>query len=338
MDTEALPEEQVRQWCLHELLRTYRVPVSRMKVEWTVKVARERRPHRIDILVTRESQPYIVVECKARANEDHAAAMQQAVNYASLPEVGAEFAVYTNGTAWQVRRRVNGHWIEIPDLPEIGDDHPCVTEWRDVLLSVNRLSPILHWLDRVVPAKFARAYFEALQTFFNSHDDITTSADHKLVTAADNLLRVLCRLREHEAYKGGKLTVACGMLDKYWRERHPDTVTGFDGNDMHEMAHNAWADLSRLMEPCRDMVTADCNLLRLILVLLTYLQPNKGRSGAYRDVETDIQGAVRAYFDLALLVRFNARLPDPTDSMMLSDLHSFCKPAWQEHHGQFRWS
>jgi len=59
-------EESVRQWCLYELIRTYGVRIDCLEVERQVKVARERKPHRADIVVLRDGQPYVVIECKSR--------------------------------------------------------------------------------------------------------------------------------------------------------------------------------------------------------------------------------------------------------------------------------
>ncbi len=45
------PEEAVRQWCVHELIRAYGVRIDSIEIERLVKVARERRPNRIDVVV-----------------------------------------------------------------------------------------------------------------------------------------------------------------------------------------------------------------------------------------------------------------------------------------------
>lgn len=34
-DLESMPEEHVRQWCLHELIRAYGISICRLNVEWS---------------------------------------------------------------------------------------------------------------------------------------------------------------------------------------------------------------------------------------------------------------------------------------------------------------
>ena len=71
-------EESVRQWCIHELIRSYGVRIDCIEIERLVKVARERRPHRIDVVVLRDGSPYVVVECKSRRIKSLDAAKEQA--------------------------------------------------------------------------------------------------------------------------------------------------------------------------------------------------------------------------------------------------------------------
>jgi len=51
-------EEGVRQWCLHELIRAYGVNVCDLEIERQIRVARERHPHRADIVVLQAGKPY----------------------------------------------------------------------------------------------------------------------------------------------------------------------------------------------------------------------------------------------------------------------------------------
>lgn len=322
------PEEQVRQWCLHELIRAYGVSVCRLDVEWAVKVARERKPNRIDIVVLINGKPYIVIECKARSETQHEAAMSQSVNYASLPDVNAEFAVYTNGQVWWVRRRVRGQWIEVPDIPMLQDDKPT-GDWRDVLLAVDRIAPVLFWLDAVVPAKTASRYFGALQEFFHAGNEVTSGTDRRLLWTADHVLRVLDDVSRHPNYTGGKMSHACDGLKKYWEERGVEP--SFGGGDLWEMAHHTWADLSNLLDGARDTVSLDYQAMRVIQALLSYLNGMKGRRVRYQDVGTEVQAEIRAYMDLALTIRFNARLPDIQDKILIGDVRGFCKAGWEQH-------
>lgn len=323
-DLASMPEEHVRQWCLHELLRAYGVSICNLDVEWPVKVARERKPNRIDIMVLRDGKPYVVIECKARGEKDHETAMAQAINYASLPDVNAEFAVYTNGDVWWARRRIRGQWVAVPDIPAF-HDHKAAGDWRDILLAVGCLSPVLFWLDEVVPAKTAPRYFGALQEFFHAENGVTAGTDRKLLWTADHVLRVLDDVTRHPNYTGGKMSHACDGLNKYWQERGMEP--SFGGGDLWEMAHHAWADLSNMLDGARDTISLDYQAMRVIQALLSYLNSMKGRRVRYQDVGSPVQSEVRAYIDLALTVRFNARLPDLQDKILVGDVRDACRPA-----------
>lgn len=322
------PEEQVRQWCLHELLRAYGISICDIAIEHPVKVARERKPNRIDIVVRRNSKIFIVIECKARGSTDHDVAMGQACNYAALPEVGAVFAVYTNGDVWWVRRCIRGEWAPVPDLPVFRNGNPD-REWRDTLFAVNQVAPILFWLDEPVPAKFAPRYFGALHLFFCGANEITAGTNPNLLHAADNILRVLDDANDHPNYTGGKMSHACAALNTYWQVVGKETR--FGGNELWEMAHSAWAELSMLLEGARDMAMLDHQVMRVIQSLLHYLNGIKGRRVRYQDVGPLIQSEIRNYIDLALKIRFNSRLPDTQDSIFIGDIRKFCEPSWKSH-------
>jgi len=110
-----LAEEPVRQWCAHELIRAYGISIASIELERAVRMGS--RPHWIDILVSCNGKPVAVVECKTPSERNLKKGMAQALSYADAPEIGAEFAVVTNGTDWQVRRRIQGKWCTVPDLP-----------------------------------------------------------------------------------------------------------------------------------------------------------------------------------------------------------------------------
>lgn len=120
-------EEPVRQWCAYELIRTYGIAVINIEFERPVRMGS--RPHWIDILVSREGKPSVVVECKKPSDRNADKALEQAVSYADAPEIQAEFAVVTNGKDWQVKRRILGKWCAVPDLSREVDQHTALAEY-----------------------------------------------------------------------------------------------------------------------------------------------------------------------------------------------------------------
>lgn len=321
-------EEAVRQWCIQELIRTYGVRIDRIEVERQVKVARERRPNRADVVVLRDGHPHIIVECKARSIKKLDDALQQAMNYASLPDMPATFAVATNGDGWLVRRRVNNDWIPVADLPQYREGKGSV-EWRLILMAVQGLSPILFWLDQTVPAKQVPCYFSVLQRFFLDRNEITVATDHNLLWAADNLLRVLANVHDHPNYIGGKMTEACKGLNSYWTDH--GIKSDFGGGDLWEMAHYGYAELSALVEDNAGTAPLETALLRVILSLLEYLNGIKApKRVKYGEVSDNVQREIRSYLNLALVIRFNAELPDPLDKIRVGDIYNACKSSWQK--------
>jgi hypothetical protein len=135
-------EEAVRQWCLHELIRGYGVRVSCLEIERRVKVARERRPHRANIVVLRDGRPYVVVECKAREVKGLDSAADQAQTYASLADMQCTYAVATNGHEWRVHRIVDGAWLPVADLPSFADGREAI-EWRSRSLTIISKAPMI---------------------------------------------------------------------------------------------------------------------------------------------------------------------------------------------------
>ena len=321
-------EEFVRQWCIQELIRTYGVRIDRIEVERLVKVARERQPHRADVVVLRDGHPHIVVECKARSIKKLDDALQQAMNYASLPDMQATFAVATNGDKWLVRRRVNSDWVPVSDLPQYREGQRNA-EWRLILLAVQGLSPILYWLDRTVPAKQAPSYFSALQQFFYCDNEITAATDHNLLRAADNLLRILSDVHIHSGYSGGKMAEAFKGLNSYWTDHGIES--DFGGGDLWEMTHCGYAELSALVEDNACTAPLETALLRVILSLLAYLNGIKApKRVKYGDFSGSFQREIRSYVNLALVIRFNAELPDPLDKICVGDIHAVCESSWQK--------
>ncbi len=115
----ANPEESVRQWCIHELIRSYGVRIDCIEIERLVKVAQERHPNRIDVIVLRDGSPYVVVECKSQRTKSLDPAMEQAENYGRMPDIAATYAVATNGDQWIVRRRIQGEWLPVPEVARL---------------------------------------------------------------------------------------------------------------------------------------------------------------------------------------------------------------------------
>jgi len=319
-------EEQVRQWCLHELFRTYGINVNNIQIERSVKIGT--RTLRADIVILNNGNPCIVIECKARETKAHDDGMNQGISYAAAPDVNAQFAVYTNGDVWWVRRRFKDQWIPVPDLPQ-WDDAAADLQWRDLVLLSSRLDPLLYWLDQVVPAKQAQGYFSAMQEFFHANNLLTQDSNEHLMWTADNLLRSLSRI-DDQPYTSGKMSAACEGLNEFFREMGASRKICPGG--FWELNHDAYAIVASLIEDYRGLVGQDFQLLRLMGALFAYVKSlRSAKRIRYADVTGEIQAELRRYLEIVMAIQFSARLPDPLDRIYLGDIRGDCKTAWERH-------
>ncbi|RFP62942.1 MAG: hypothetical protein BJG00_001895 [Limnothrix sp. CACIAM 69d] len=138
------PEEKVRQWMIFELLAVYNVPVQAISIESPVKVGT--RSHYADILILKEYRPWAVIECKRQEDSDISSGIQQAVSYASCLQ--AEFAAFTNGTDWLVKRFHAGQWFSVPDFPSYSARNHSRVKLRQLSSSYRGLFLLVRWIHQ----------------------------------------------------------------------------------------------------------------------------------------------------------------------------------------------
>jgi hypothetical protein len=155
-------EEPVRQWSAHELIRVYGIAVTNIEFERPVRMGST--IHRIDILISREGKPYVVVECNKPSDRNASKAMDQALSYADAPDIQAEFAIFTNGKDWQVKRRILGKWCSVPDLPrEI--DRQKTEPIAELLHGLDVLAPLLFKIHQTLTGEETQRFLGAMQRF-----------------------------------------------------------------------------------------------------------------------------------------------------------------------------
>ena len=327
-------EEEVRQWCLHELIRCYGVEVNNLVTELPVKVGT--RYPRADIAIFQgPDNPYCIIECKKPGYKDHEVAIQQAISYAMVAKGNVQFVVYTNGEVWRVLRRIGEKWFSISDLPDFKDNQPVVS-WRNVSNPILELAPILAWLDMPVPAKSAAKYFAAMQEFFVGENAVNYVTSKQLRIAADNILRPLTDMGRHLGYLDGKVRVAYKELEDYWVE-HGDPIPSLLDENLWELAHQAKVLLLLRLDKAAGIGGVDYAAIKLIMVILEYLEGLRYNKGRYKDIDLSIQNAVREYLDVAMKLSFNSYLPalsDTSESAMLRDLYA---PSWEQYAQESTW-
>lgn len=329
--TRDQPEEQVRQWCAFELIRAYGVSVTDIEFERTVRIG-SKRP-RIDILVSRDKRPWLVVECKKQEDTKPEDSMAQAISYADSQGIGAEFVVCTNGDYWWVKRRVGSSWVAVPDIPRQAVS-PAGEPLTEILRAVDEIAPILHKLDEPLAGTDAQRFLSALQRWLHGSSLLTDGVSRDLLWAMDNLLRSLSAPLEDVHYRWDKLTTAASGFDK-WQQAQGLCLhlTPIDPEaPMHYVMQLLWAGLLRIAEESSDVPSADERVLRLAVALLAYGQ-EQSRPPAkpeHSEVSPNMHQAVRAFLDYALAIHLNTKLPDPLDSTSVGDVQRSCAKAWEE--------
>ncbi len=108
------PEEWVRQNILQYLVTVKNYPASLIAVEKEIRLGELKK--RFDILVYRQGQPWMILECKEGKVDLTDAVLKQVLNYhITLP---TEYLVITNGTFTMGFRIENGAMEEIDAFPE----------------------------------------------------------------------------------------------------------------------------------------------------------------------------------------------------------------------------
>lgn len=324
-----LKEEPVRQWCAFELIRAYGIKVSDISFEEEVRVGS--KIYRIDILVRRNGLPWLVVECKAPEHSKPEAGLEQAISYASSTRIMAEYAVYTNGTVWQAKRRLESDWHTVSDLPVTKStrDQGSIDE---LLITMERVSPLLHKLDKPLSGRDARLYLDALQRFFHGANLITAEVDHDLRMATDNLLRVLWSGSLNEPYSREKLSAASKFAERFrqktgigdplfciQKDEHIHSFMKATSGCLHE-----WVTAGRGMEG------AEPSLARLFLSLLNYGARQAQSPGSYPLFPAHLHTSLREFLTKAMALSMNVRVPEALDEEFTSDMGNFTRSAWDQ--------
>jgi hypothetical protein len=323
------PEEAVRQWCAFELMRAYGFSVNDLNFEAQVQVGS--KTYRIDILVLRDGMPWIVVECKA-PNYGSGKAIEQAVSYADSPRIAAEYVLYTDGSDWQVRRRLKGRWERVLDLPSARFELTGSIDITHFFACFADVAPLLYKLDETIAGKEAKCFLDAMQRFFCGWNLLTDGVDKQLVYCTDNLLRVIEQPEAHHDYRCQKYNHARAAFCRFqemnnlgW-EVHPiagdvGVLTGFV--ELQSAVLQAIETTSKSAGP-------DVLLLRVIAGLLDYGANAERSKNPFSTVPANIHHALREFLQYQFKTKFDAVLPDPVDQLITSDFKSYCGRAWEE--------
>ena len=323
------PEERVRQWCVHELLRAYGYSITDLTFEHPVKVGSKK--YRIDILINRSGKPFIVIECKKLDFKQHASGVEQAISYANAPQIKADYAIYTNGSVWLVKRFINGRWASVADIPvnNMSDaEYTVDLLYRDL----NDAAPLLHKLVDSLSIKDTHRYFEAMQRFLHGQNLLTLSGNKQLLRALDHLLRCILHFKDNDGYVRQKFFVVIQCITEY--AKHVDLE--WDYWAPHETEHPFWqtalyqSDILEFLEDTRcEAVGIDYYLLELIAALFGYCHELRGGNQKnFPPLCSDIQDSTRNLLDYGFKLHLQHRVPVRSDKLTHQDIQRACSHGW----------
>lgn len=320
------PEEAVRQWCLYELMRAYGLNISELEFEYPAKVGS--RTYRIDILIRRNGAPWIVVECKKQSFNDHDKGLEQAISYAKSERVQAEYAVYTNGTAWLVSRHIRGEWTTVPDIPQRIDRHAGI-EINWFMLGLHDAAPLLYKLDEQLEGEEASAFLEAMQRFFHGNNILTQDVDNRLRSAADYLLRTL--IRDNDDYGKGKCSAFLRDMAGYCNEKKLAKIyVPSEIKSIEQELSSLRGILYEVIEGTKGLVNPDTHALRIITALVEYGKRQGPRKKQFALIRQPLHHALREFLEYSFLRYLNFELPDVADTIGVSDMKSHFHVHWEQ--------
>lgn len=325
--TPKTPEEKVRQWVLFELLTTYGISINNIEIEKTVKIGTQNRF--ADIVVLREDQSYVVVECKRWENNKIEAGMDQAISYADVNTMKAKYAVFTNGDVWLVKKKIQGQWFDVPDISKHidGDYQVDIT---DFFRNIDRLKPVFFWFNQGLPKKEACSYFQYLQQLFNGACFPFEEYNRDLLIGTDNLLRVICSSGDHLNYSYEKIIASCKAFQKYFNVSNETYI--YDNPNFREFLVYLETRISQSVEN-NSNVGQDEFLLRFVLSLLHYLREifdyRKNIIGKYKEIPVALNDAFFDLIEYLLDIQMNITFPDLANMQKCEELRNLCENDWR---------
>lgn len=205
------------------------------------------------------------------------------------------------------------------------------------LRGFQQLCPLLYKLDEEVSGDDARRFLGAMQRFFHARNILTQDIDQNLLVAADNLLRVLWASGDLP-YQFGKLATAKTHFEAY-RTRAGFGFELYTANSYAELwqeIRDLHGSLANMLEPSPDIANGNLLVFRLCVALLEYGQAQRPPKQPYPAITRSVHDALRKYLDYALHQHLGTSLPDPLDTIGISDIKEYCRPAWESCHDEGR--
>ncbi|MBN8656638.1 MAG: type I restriction enzyme HsdR N-terminal domain-containing protein [Anaerolineae bacterium] len=332
-----MPEEKVRQWVLFELLSTYGYNINDIKIEVPAKMGRGYHP--ADIVVYKDHQPYIVIECKKIGSNEKEEAIRQVITYAN--GLKTQFAVYVDGRDWLVKRLIIGEWFDIHDIPPkfhlVSDKNLVV-----MLEFIAGVRPLLYWSHRTVPTDKVPKYFSYLEPFvffvgFNYLREINSN----LHLGVDSIVKIIFQpLNENgktsfmvDDYKKKNFLIALSFFKKYLEELGSNSYL-IDTLDVENRTFDnaiecLYVELNSTLSLYSNIVSRETLFFRFAVALLRYLL-EVVKEAAYLPLEFSVTKDLYSLINLILISEFDSELPDSLDADNANDLVAHSSEYWIE--------
>ena len=328
-----VPEEDIRQWVLFELLSTYGYSIINIDIEVDAGQLRSKEKCWADIVIYRERQPYIVVECKKQQLASKIEkGLKQAQDYAG--NLGAEFIVFADRSNWIVRRNWGKEWINVVDIERCVHNENGHNSPKKINI-VDEMAPLFYWLHKPVPANLARDYFSAVHMVFSTI--LLLDLDYDLISGIVCLLVILGKFAksndttfEITEYNTGKIKEAHLHFQRFFEKtsikasKELTSVYDFDA-----VLRDLISDFYDLLHPHKDMKKIEVSFLRLTYFLLRYLKDVqtflKFSAIPYKSIVEEIEKIL----DYILITNLNVALPDAVDEDDLIVFFALGEAAWE---------
>ncbi|NOT05790.1 MAG: hypothetical protein HOP27_14445 [Anaerolineales bacterium] len=332
-----MPEEQVRQWVLFELLSTYGYHINDIRIEVPSKMGRGYHP--ADIVIYSDHQPYIVIECKKIGSNEQDEAVKQVITYAT--GLKTQFAVYVDGQSWVVKRFLSGHWIDVNDVPP--KTRLSSRNGFPVLLwFTSHIKPLLYWVYKTVPAKNAPKFFEHLDTFtffigFNYLRDVNQNL-HFGINSVVKIFHQPLGEKDQTAfivddYKKKNFLIALSFFQKYLADIGSSGYLieslDFDNRTFKDSVECLFVELNSSALNLSNTLSKEVVFLRFAVALLRHLGEVLKKS-SYLSIEQSITNDLYSLINLILITEFGVEMPDNLDTDNIRELEGFSSEVWAE--------
>jgi predicted type IV restriction endonuclease len=332
-----MPEEKVRQWVLFELLSTYGYNIKDIKIEVASKMGRGYQP--ADIVIYNDHQPFIVIECKKVGSNEQEEAIKQVITYAT--GLKTQFAIYTDGQNWIVKRLLSGHWIDINDIPPKTRFNQK-SNLPSMLWFVSHIQPLLFWIYRTVPAEKSPRFFRELDTFtyFVGFTYLRDLNDN-LHLGINSLVKILFQQPSESnqtsflinEYRTKNFLIALSFFQKYFEDIGQRGVLienlDLETRTFNEAVECLYVELNSLALNLSNIFSKEVLFLRFGVSLLRYLSEILEKS-SYHSIEPMIMADLFSLINLILITDFGVELPNNLDSDNIKELYGFSSEVWIE--------